>query len=271
MPKTADSVRAYWQAQLDLMHELPEQVRLRDPDAIHDLRAAGRRTKSTVRTYRPLLRRELAHEVLTELDWYNAQLGVARDAEVIHDEVAQLLDDHPQAREIESRLAAEKERTALIADQMLLSQRAAGVVELVQQLVDDPWSRRYGAAPGRKWVLRRVLWAERRVVQMWQDGPTADEDSQHWGHRLRRRAKSARYAAESVIAADKSAAQMAAGYAQLSTVLGVIQDCSIIKQTLSTMPPEVVAEAIHTWEARATRALGQLEEAIAVALPPGAV
>ena len=89
MAKTAAAVQQYWADQLELMRTLPAEVHSRQPESIHDLRAASRRLKATVRLYQPLLRPRLANNLIELLDWYNAQLGQARDAEVIAEEVAE--------------------------------------------------------------------------------------------------------------------------------------------------------------------------------------
>lgn len=50
MSKTASRVEGYWIEQIGLMRELPAAVTANEPESIHDLRAAGRRLKATIRT-----------------------------------------------------------------------------------------------------------------------------------------------------------------------------------------------------------------------------
>ncbi|MCI1749725.1 MAG: CHAD domain-containing protein, partial [Acidipropionibacterium sp.] len=64
MSKAASSVERYWAGQVDLMRSLPGAVRRREPDSIHDLRAAGRRLRATIRIYRPLLPQKQAARLL---------------------------------------------------------------------------------------------------------------------------------------------------------------------------------------------------------------
>lgn len=245
MSKTAADVQEYWQRQLALLNELPDEVFTREPEAIHDLRAAGRRLKSTVRTFRPLIRKPLVDDLLEGLDWYNSVLGQARDAEVIHDTVMTLLGDRPGAGDIDKALGAERDRTATIADHMLTSAGAERVLARVAELVDDPWrDARGGRGPRRRKVLRRVHWAQGRVAQVWQDGPQQEETTAVWQHRLRRRAKSARYAAEAVRHTVDGARDVAEAYAELATVLGVIQDTEVISHALRDWPGESAFEAL---------------------------
>ena len=97
--------------------------------------------------------------------------------------------------------------------------------ELIAELVADPWSARPdkpSRGPGRNAVLRRVRWAERRVADEWRQGPDREEDEHVWMHRLRRRAKAARYAHESITAAVPESQDAAAAYAKVATLLGVV-------------------------------------------------
>lgn len=270
MPNTAASVQQYWADQLELMATLPAQVRARQPESIHDLRAAGRRLKSTIRTYRPLIRRRLARELLASLDWYNAVLGDARDAEVIDLELAELLGERPGAREIIAALDAERGRTAHIADNMLTSARADEVLALVQELVDDPWrrtGRKRDKRSARGSIQRRVRWAERRVAREWRRGPQRGEGTDAWLHRLRRRSKSARYAFESVASVSPEAKSVADAHARVATLLGIVQDTVVIERALAIWPDLLVADVIATRQEMSERALGELPEAIQKAVP----
>lgn len=269
MSKSAAAVQQYWADQLALMRTLPAEVHSRQPDSIHDLRAAGRRLKASVRLYRPLVRPKLAEQVLTELDWYNSQLGQARDAEVIAEEVASLLGNRPGTRAVIAALDAERRRTAHIADRMLLSDRAAGVLELVAEVVADPWrsTGKTGAPPPRSEVFDRVRWAEKRVAREWRDGPRDREETLEWAHRLRRRAKAARYAAESVEGAMPGARKKAGQYARVATLLGIVQDTVVIKRALMVWPTALVTEPVAVRERLAEEARSEVPQAIREALP----
>ena len=265
MSKSAAAVQQYWADQLALMRTLPAEVHSRQPDSIHDLRAAGRRLKASVRLYRPLVRPKLAEQVLTELDWYNSQLGQARDAEVIAEEVASLLGNRPGTRAVIAALDAERRRTA----HMLLSDRAAGVLELVAEVVADPWrsTGKTGAPPPRSEVFDRVRWAEKRVAREWRDGPRDREETLEWAHRLRRRAKAARYAAESVEGAMPGARKKAGQYARVATLLGIVQDTVVIKRALMVWPTALVTEPVAVRERLAEEARSEVPQAIREALP----
>lgn len=272
MSDVAVGLQQYWADELELMRTLPAQVHARQPESIHGLRAAGRRLRSTVRTFSPLIRRRLVGKLDESLAWYNGVLGQARDAEVIVDELAELLGGHPDARELLEHLETERERTAHIADNMLTSAQVGDVLALVEDLVDDPWrksARAAGRFPSDGRVLRQVRWAERRVAREWTFGPSGSETTDQWLHRLRRRAKSARYAAEAVSATTPGAEPVAEAYARVATLLGVSQDTAVIKEALAHWPGVLVSDAIAVRERLAERARQELPEAIWRALPVG--
>lgn len=272
MANPAAGVQQYWADQLDLLRLLPTAVGERQPESIHDLRAAGRRIKATVRVHRPLIRRSLASTAILSLDAYNAVLGQARDAEVIADLVAELLGPRPDAQAVIAALEAERMRTAALADVLLSGEQAAQVLDTVAELVADPWSARPdkpSRGPGRNAVLRRVRWAERRVADEWRQGPDREEDEHVWMHRLRRRAKAARYAHESITAAVPESQDAAAAYAKVATLLGVVQDSVVVTQRLSAWSHAAVTEALAAQEQRADKARREAPEAIRTALFSG--
>jgi CHAD domain-containing protein len=59
----------YGRAQLDAITANEPGARQADPDAIHDMRVATRRLRSTLRTFRPLLERERSEALRAELQW----------------------------------------------------------------------------------------------------------------------------------------------------------------------------------------------------------
>jgi CHAD domain-containing protein len=262
--KPATSVHRYWARQLELMQTLPQAVHAREADSIHGLRAAGRRLKATVRVYQPLLRRQLSAEVIDGLDWYNSVLGQARDAEVIHQAVAEELRSVRKAKQLLVALDSERRRTAHLADKMLVGVRAGRVVSLVEEFVDDPW--RGKGTPGRDDVLERMHWAEFRVARIWRQGPRNGETSTDWEHRLRRRSKVARFGAEALRDAMPGAVDTAAAYAQISTTLGVVQDTAIINRALQVWPKKLVGDLMATRERLATEARDEAPDLIDAAL-----
>jgi CHAD domain-containing protein len=57
-------------------------------DAVHQMRVATRRLRSALRSFEPLLDKEWADSLASELQWLAGILGTARDAEVLRDRLA---------------------------------------------------------------------------------------------------------------------------------------------------------------------------------------
>lgn len=279
MSKAAASVEKYWAGQVDLMRSLPGAVRRREPDSIHDLRAAGRRLRATIRIYRPLLPQKQAARLLDGLRWYNGVLGEARDAEVAAQHVGKLLEvvsggsSLPGSDELIARLAEHQERTAAAADEMLSSGRSEALVEELSRFVAAPWRApmaRGGRGPRRSQIVKRVAWAERRASTVWEqfDGASlASEALAPTRHRLRRRIKAARYGYESLGGTVKDASERAERHALAADVLGEMQDAVVLEEVLSgdssPAAQAVLSEQRNRSLDAAERATGIVRDALA--------
>lgn len=265
MPAIGDAVQQYWGEQLELMVTLPAHVAQREPESIHDLRAAGRRVRATVRTFQPLIRKQLAIRLEDGLEWYNGLLGKARDAEVIAEEVAELFTDEPGSGTVLGVLEAEREEAALAADEMLRGPGASRVIGLVGQVAADPWRGSLRSADDAPW-LDRLDWTVKRVAREWEQGSQTGEAETEWMHRLRRRAKSARYGFESVADSVDGAADRADAFAKVATLLGVVQDTAVIEQAMAIWPDVVVADVLAQRREMAAEALAEVPAAVRAAL-----
>jgi len=79
----AEVVLAYAAAQVAALTSLDPLVRHDEPDAVHQMRVATRRLRSTLTSFGPVLRREDGRPLGEELKWLGGLLGTARDAEVL--------------------------------------------------------------------------------------------------------------------------------------------------------------------------------------------
>lgn len=276
--RVAASVERYWADQVELMRSLPDDLAQRQADAVHDLRAAGRRLRATIRIYRPLLHQKQAVRLLDELSHYNDVLGRARDAEVATQHVAEVLDAVPEgselagARDLIDRLRQEQERTARTAEEMVHSPAATALVDALATFCTDPWRKsvgRGGRGPGRSRILKRVAWAESRAMAVWEqlDGaglvsPTLAPTR----HRLRRRIKAARYAHESLTDTVKGAAQRAEAFARASDVLGQMQDAVVLEGVLAADGGEAARTVLAVLRERSEQAAGRATAIIGEAL-----
>jgi CHAD domain-containing protein len=236
-----DVVLGYLHEHVDRLVGCDRGVRSDQTGAVHDMRVATRRLRSTLATYRPLLDREQTDPIREELKWLGEALGRPRDAEVLRQRMLDLVaaqPDEPDLGPVGSRLDSElagRHRLALVDLQKVLDgDRYFRLLNALEDLLArPPLTTRAGklarhqlpALVGR--VARRVDRAARAVP----DDQTPQERDQGL-HEVRKCAKRARYAAESAIpVAGRPARRMAARMESLQNVLGEHQD-SVTAQAL---------------------------------------
>lgn len=270
MAAAAEGVETYWAGQLDLMRSLPAAVLAREPDAVHDLRAAGRRLRSTIRVFGPLLRRAPAGRLAGELSWYNDILGAARDAEVMAGQLGGMLG--AEAPGLITDLERRREELTCRADEMLASRRAGGLLEAVGEFVASAWRSsvdRGGKGPKRTLLVGRLDHAEARVAAAWRTVAGRPDDLPAAEHRLRRRAKTARYTLEALDGTVPHSSRRAERYAALTSRLGIMQDAAVIADALGGDPSGHAEALISEQRGRAEAARLGLPEAVRAALPGG--
>lgn len=143
-----DVVLAYLHQQVSQLTQLEPQVRLGDPVALHQMRVATRRMRSSLATYRKLLDALAANQLRAELKWLAGVLGAARDAEVMRDRLHRLVSQQPAELimgpvdqridlELESHFTAAH---AAEAAQPIMGKRAARLIAAahkIQQLLGE--------------------------------------------------------------------------------------------------------------------------------------
>lgn len=83
-PTALDVVLDYLTTQRDTIVRLDPDVRRNLPDAVHQMRVAMRRSRSTLQAFKTVLGREATRSLTDELKWLaGGPLGVARDLEVL--------------------------------------------------------------------------------------------------------------------------------------------------------------------------------------------
>ena len=237
-------VLAYVQEHVDQLVTCDRGVRSEQPGAVHDMRVATRRLRSTLATYRPLLDRERTDPLRAELKWLGQALGRPRDAEVLHQRMLELVaaqpdqldqpDFGPTRDRLDSELDARHRRALVDLQKALDGGRYFRLLDTLDDLLSHPPLTARAGKPARKQlpalvghVARRVDRAARAVA----DEHTPQARNQRL-HEVRKCAKRARYAAESAIpVSGKPAARMAARMESLQNVLGEHQD-SVTAQAL---------------------------------------
>jgi CHAD domain-containing protein len=238
-PPTKDApavehLRAFLRAQLLEVERHDPAVRVgRDPEDLHKLRVAVRRSRAALRNVRALLGEEQGREVRDELKWLGRQLGPARDLDVLvarlRTEVAEL--DGPDAvpaGKIVAQLEAEREAVQQELIAALESPRYAALLAALEQLVAAPPVATSDVS------LRQVARREFRKLerQMKALGAAPSNDSLH---RARIQAKRLRYATElSSQVLGKEGRQVVSAAKKFQDVVGAHQDAVVAEAHIRT-------------------------------------
>jgi CHAD domain-containing protein len=233
-------VLAYLRAYADRLKALDPMVRRDEPDAVHQMRVATRRLRSTLRSFGKIIRGDDTQRLAAELKWLGTVLGGARDAEVLaghlqaglRDTPAELVIGPVQAR-VQGHFApaGADARTAVL--EALDSQRYFSLLDELDMLMTEPPFTPQAARPAAdvlpaatrrpyRQVRRRMRRAQRAPA-----GPPTDEAL----HEARKAAKRARYAGEAMAPAiGKKASRFAKQMKAVQSVLGAHQDAVIARQ-----------------------------------------
>jgi CHAD domain-containing protein len=229
-------------------------VRAGDAEAVHDMRVAARRLRSTLRTFRPLLDRDRTEPLREELRWLGRLLGAARDDDVLAERLLVTVREEPPelvvgpvVSRIRRRLAvdASQARTKLLAG--LDSARYAKMLAALDAVVDDPDLPQPGRRRLRRLARRALRRADRKLDEA---GPVdaagapprsapegrligLDTDLDGRLHDARKAYKRARYAAEAVAGlAPRPAQRLVKGLKALQDTLGEHQDTVVARGLL---------------------------------------
>ncbi len=208
-----------------------------DPEGVHQARVATRRLRSDLRTFTPLLDPVWVEELRSELRWLGAELGGAREAEVMLGHLRGRAPALPAdiARRVAPVLdAAAGDRTAAY-DRVLQVLRSSRYLDLVDRLVQAAMAPRMrpDAVSATTSDLTRL--ALRPWKQLRRDYRALGADPPDPAlHAVRIRAKRARYAVEAVARAvdSEQPRKFAAALTALQDVLGDHQDAVVAEAWL---------------------------------------
>ncbi|MEU4693394.1 CYTH and CHAD domain-containing protein [Actinoplanes sp. NPDC023714] len=203
-----------------------------DPEAVHKMRVATRRLRSTLKTYRRWFPETGAGD---ELRWLAGMLGAVRDPQVLEGKLlAGVVESGPEFEPAANRIrAALEHRVAKGRDELaeaLDSDRYLTLLDDIDALVDHPET--HGGDPSRR--TRKVLKkADRRL-----DAATASGVDEEL-HEARKTYKKARYAVE-VIQPEhgKPAKRLVKALTALQDGLGAHQDSTVAREVLREIGPD---------------------------------
>jgi CHAD domain-containing protein len=230
------------QEQIDELILRDRGARIDAPDAVHKMRVATRRLRSALATYRPLFDSRRTEPTRQELAWLGTALGKPRDAEVLRDRlrahVSELADElvlGPVTARIDNEMNERHRAAHAELVQALDSDRYLRLLDELDELVADPPFTDQARRPAVRELPRLVARACRRVDR----AATAAEQSETPAdravrlHDVRKAAKRARYAAESVVPVfGKAAVRLAARMEKLQEILGEHQDSVVSRRVI---------------------------------------
>lgn len=217
------------------------QVRQDLPDSVHQMRVAMRRLRSALATFRPLVDREVTEPLREELKWLSGVLGEARDREVIHERLRSRLDEQPVElllgpvqRRIDEDFSTAYRDAHERSVEAMRSDRYFSLMDRLDALVEDPPWTAAADQPAADVLPRRMRKEWKRVrgrVRSVEEAPDNTERD-HRLHDVRKAAKRARYAAESVrVLYGADAKRFVRAMKSVQSVLGDHQD-SVVTQDL---------------------------------------
>jgi CHAD domain-containing protein len=250
-PAALEVLRGYLAAQsAAFLAQLP-RLREGKPEASHKIRVACRRSRSMLRTYRPLLDGEWADELAAQIAEFTELVAPERDIEVVRERLLRALDELSddssgavRARTLLERMlhreyatAHETTLAALAGPKFhALADRLALAPETLPGLAE-------AQAPAAEAMYPLVMHSfevtERRVAalpdprkQSAQSALADDATDELW-HRLRIAAKRCRYAAEVCVpVAGPLAAELANALTVITEELGTQQDATVASAVL---------------------------------------
>jgi CHAD domain-containing protein len=233
---------AHVREQVEELQSRDPDVRMEEHDAVHKMRVATRRLRSALATFRPLFEREVTDPLRDELKWLGGVLGGARDAEVMHERLTGELETLPPelvlgpvAKRIEDELRTTY--TEAYGDVLveLDGERYLSLLDRLAALLADPPLTGTARKRADKVLTRRVrhtLLRVQRAVADADEAPDAEQRDLRM-HEVRKAAKRARYAGESVSSVfGKRATKFAAGMESVQEILGAHQDSIVAQRVL---------------------------------------
>jgi CHAD domain-containing protein len=248
----------------------------REPESLHQMRVAARQLRAVLRAARPLLVREWADALRSELRWLVRLLGPARDLDVqiqyLRDEAAGMSapDRRPLLRFV-AYLTARREELQRELLRWLTSGRYLELIRRLRQAAHRPTVVESDA------TLRELAGREckrlRKAIRRAGSSPTAA-----WVHEVRIKTKRARYAAElAEPVVGRAASRFIKRAKVVQDVLGMHQDAvqaeaflgSLLKQARTVREAFVVGRMVERQRARRDRARKRMRKLLRSLLKRG--
>jgi CHAD domain-containing protein len=237
-PRAGEFVLAAIRQQVGDLQQADVLVRTEQPDAVHQLRVAARRLRSTLAAFRAVLDPAATAPVREELAWLGRQLSDARDDEVALAHLREVVAGQP-GELVLGPVAARIEQTAIREarqglDRALLTlaeARYLRVLDILHELLDEPPLTDRADAPLRPVLRKALARAVRRLSSHMETARQAPDPERHHAlHNVRKAAKRVRYAAEIAAGELGSAKALVKAAKRMQTGLGELQDSVVTRE-----------------------------------------
>ncbi|MGW1727442.1 CYTH and CHAD domain-containing protein [Streptomyces sp. NPDC002306] len=255
----AEELLRYVDEQVRALVELDPAVRRDLPDAVHRMRVACRRLRSTLRSYRAVLERKVTDPIREELKWLGAELGVERDQEVLMQRLGSHIADAPRelvlgavgARLQVWNVARTSEARQRTLD-ALNSPRYLRLLNSLAALTEQPPLRRKAVLKPEKVMVKAILKEYEpladRVAHAGELSAGTERDAAL--HQARKAAKKTRYATEPARASlGGPAKRLGKRVKAVQKVLGDHQDSVVARDALRqlALAAHAAGEPSFTW------------------------
>jgi CHAD domain-containing protein len=250
----AGVIGAYLAAQRTAILRLDPQVRRDQPDAIHQMRVACRRTRSALQAFGEVVDGGHTRPLRAELSWFAAVLGQARDAEVLLARLERAvatvppgLGARPAADRIRARLRDEHRRGLAATLRAMDGPRYLDLLRQLDDAVAHPPLTPLAGGPAASVLRRPVRRAGRRMERALARAAGA-QDAGEAIHEARKAAKRARYAAEAATPALGDLARSQAARAKaVQAALGDHHDSTVARELLCELAAAARARCDDTF------------------------
>lgn len=239
LAKDATGAHLFCSALARGLHRLVEndpKTRLGDVEGVHQMRVAARRMRSDLRTFESLVDPEWAGRLIDELRWLGDTLGRVRDLDVLQERLGRSAEGSGSALiPLFNQLSDEHRAAREQLEEDLRSDRYKNLLDALIEAIRLPQLTAIADRPARLLAPAIVAptWRKLRKAVRDLDPKSPDQDL----HKVRIKAKRARYAAEAVLPAlappaNQAARRFARGAEEIQEALGNLQDASVARETI---------------------------------------
>lgn len=254
-----DEVLKYLDEQVRTLVDLDPAVRRDRPDSVHKMRVTCRRLRSTLRSYRSVLARDVTDPIRDDLKWLGGELGAERDQEVLMERLGSRIGDQPPelvlgpvAARLKVWNVANTSKARVRTLEALHSPRHLALLDSLATLTERPPLRRKAARkPGKvmvKAILKEYDRLAGRVAHALELSPGTERDTAL--HEARKSAKKTRYATEPARASlGKHTKRLGKRVKAVQKVLGDHQDSVVARDALrnQALAAHAAGEPGFTW------------------------